>query len=332
MLPRSRVAAVLVLGLGCVLIAVGLALPALVPPERPVPLSLSESQLSLHDPEAEVGPSYLGEDADGPVTAPVTKTYAVTLGEPAEEDSASAQVGVTSLRDDVEDENAALLDAEVWSYRIDRMSGASLGEAKVADVPGTPAADSSVSGQWLSFPRDTEQQEYPVFDNLLRRDLPAHFVQTEDIGGTEVYVFRQDLEAEPVGQENPGYFRGSTSAGDDGGDAPLMRSGTREFRVEPSSGMIVSVSEDLRDFYAASGDAGGGDGADGEVELLSSFTGETPGEEREDLLSQATELGEDRPTRPWGIALTVTGAIVALGSAVVALRPQRAGRAQRPEA
>lgn len=335
MLPRSRVIAVLALGLGCILLAAGLALPALLPPDRPVPLDLSERQLTLKDDEAEIGPSYLGagdegeageeEDAEGPAgeptTAPVTKTYAVSLGEPSDDDEAAASVGVTSVRDDLDTEEGegqspeALLDAEVWSYRIDRQSGAPLGDAKVADTPGSPAEGTEISGQWLSFPRDTEQQEYPMYDNLLRRDLPAKFVQTEDVNGHEVYVFRQDLEAEPVAQNNPGYFRNDPADGKDAqGDAQLVRSGSREIRVEPTSGMIVSVNEDLRDAYVAGGE---------EIELLSSFSGATPDDARDELLDQAAELGEDRPTRQWGIALTVTGAIVALGSAVVALRPKR---------
>ncbi|MGP9722543.1 DUF3068 domain-containing protein [Corynebacterium sp. AOP40-9SA-29] len=321
MLPRSRVTAVLVLGLGCLLLVLGIALPVLVPPERPVPLELSESQLTLHDDEARVGTSYLG-NGDEAVTAPVTKTYAVSLGEPADDDAAAATVGVTAVRDDMEGGDA-LLDAEVWSYRVDRMTGASLGDAKVADTPGTPAVASEVTGQWLAFPRNTEQEEYPVFDNLLRREVPAQFVQTEDVDGSEVYVFRQDFDAEPVRQANPGYYR-STSTTADGASSSLYRNGYKEYRVEPGSGMIVSVTEDIQDVYVP--DAPTQDGEDATPELLSSFNGATPDAERDDLLRQAAELGEDRPTRGWGIVLTVTGAIVALGSAVVALRPQRAQR------
>lgn len=354
MLPRSRVVAVLALGLGCILIAVGLALPTLVPPERPVPLSLEQRQLTMEDDAAEIGPSYLvaGADADGEaaegegdqpqsVTAPVTKTYAVSLGEPADDDAAAATVGVTSVRDDLADARAgagadagssdapaaadattqnpdALLDAEVWSYRIDRHTGESLGEAKVADTPGTPAAPTEVTGQWLSFPRGTGQEDYRVFDNLLRRDLPAAFVQTEEVDGEEVFVFRQEFDNEPVAVGNPDYLRKSPAVTmadtTDGQDAQLVRSGVREFRVEPSSGMIVSVTEDLRDAYVV---------GDEEIDVLSAFTGSTPDDVRGELLGQAVELGRDRPTRQWGLALTVTGAIVALGSAVVALRPQR---------
>lgn len=326
MLPRSRVAAVLTLGLGCILLAVGIALPILVPPERPVPLELSESQLTLQDDEARIGPPYLaGEGQDKgeppqPVTAPVTKTYAVSLGEPADDESAAATVGVTSLRNDIEGDDG-LLDAEVWSYRIDRMAGLSLGDAKVADTPATPAAPTEVAGQWLAFPRDTAQEEYPVFDNLLRRDVPAQFVQTEDVNGTEVYVFRQEFDAEPVRQANPGYYR-STSTTGEGGPSSLYRNGSKEFRVEPESGMIVSVTEDIQDVYVPDGD----DADAASPELLSSFSGATPDAERDDLLVQAAELGHDRPTRGWGIVLTVTGAIVALGSAAVALRPQRVQR------
>ncbi|WP_291473148.1 DUF3068 domain-containing protein [Corynebacterium sp.] len=332
MLPKSRILSVLALGLGCILLGVGLILPRLVDADRPVPLDLGDTQLTVSDPEATIGKAYLataGENDPDVITGPVSRNVAVTLGDPADDNEAAATVGVTTMRDDMAEslgDQVGLLDAEVWTMRVDRFSGAATGDVKVADTLGTPAGEATVDGQWLKFPHHTEQSEYPFFDTLLRRALPASFDRAEEIDGHEVYVFRQEMDAEPVMEGNPNHIRltqNVTTAGEDGEPgtstvSTLHRSGTREIAVEPSSGMIVSVREDLHDYYAAD------DGT--ETGLLLDLHGETPEEERGALLSQAVEVGEDRPVRTWSLVCVVIGAIVTVAAGVVALRPQRKGR------
>ncbi len=338
MLPKSRVLAVLALGLGCVLLGAGLILPHLVDEERPVPLDLAESRLTVTDPVATIGRAYLATAGEGDpdvVTGPVSRNWAVTLGEPADGDEAAATVGVSTLRDDMAQslgDQAGLLDAEIWTMRVDRRSGAVTGDVKVADTLGTPAGEATVDGQWVKFPQDTRQGEYPFFDTLLRRALPASFDRAEELGGREVYIFRQEMDAEPVLDGNPHHPRltrtdtvPAVRDGDGRETAPasvevstLHRSGTREITVEPTSGMIVSVREDLHDYYAA---------ADGrETGLLLDLHGETPTDDRDALLDQAVAVGEDRPVRTWSLACVAIGAIVTVVAGIVALRPQRRGR------
>jgi hypothetical protein len=371
MLPKSRVIAVFALGVGCILLAAGLLLPRMVDPERPLPVSLSGTQLTVTDPEATLGDAYReaqpsaapvpepapapegapGEDdgnpeapdnpeGDGdapadapappePLRAPVTKTWALTLGEPVDDDGVAATVGETSVRNDLvqsgdggdtpTDDQRALLDASVWSMRLDRSSGVATGDVKASDQLGSPASEAQAPGQWVAFPRDTDRRTYPFFDSLLRRDLPADFDRTEEVDGHEVYVFRQTLDAEPVLQANPYYYRLSSPL-PDGRKATLTRSGSREITVEPSSGLIVGLREDLHDYYA------GPDGA--ETSLLQDFHGATPDDAVTGLLKTAVDQGKDRPSRTWGVALTVVGAIVALGSAVFGLRPTRKKRGE----
>lgn len=355
MLPKSRVFAVFALGVGCILLAVGLLLPRMVDPEKPLPMSLSGSQLTVTDPEATVGPAYLPpapaddapapegeEDRDGdapepeapappePVRAPVTKTWALNFGEPVDDDEVAATVGVTSVRNDLvatgegedaaTDDQAALLDASLWSMRLDRHDAVATGDVRASDQLGSPAAEAEAPGQWVAFPRDAGQESYPVFDSLLRRDVPAEFDRTTQIDGHEVHVYRQTLDAEPVLEANPYHYR-LTSALPDGRQATLQRSGSREITVEPTSGLIVGLREDLHDYYA------GPDGA--ETSLLQDFHGTTPDDEVSGLLDTAVDQGKDRPSRTWGVALAVAGAIVALGSAVVGLRPVRGRRTER---
>lgn len=368
MLPKSRVLAILSLGMGCLLLGVGLLLPRLIEEDRPFPLDPGESRLTVVDPAATIGKAYLagaGDKDPDVVTGSVSRNWAISFGEPADSDEAATTVGVTTMRDDMAasfGDQAALLDAEVWTLRADRRSGAVVGDVKVADSLGSPATEAAVDGQWLAFPRDTRQQEYPFFDTLLRRSVPATFDRTEETDGHEVYVFRQELIAEPVLTAHPGYARltqqvmtsaadddrethrdegadqgtdegtdedtGTEQGGEDNSDegaeaakpatvtvSTLHRSGSREISVEPSSGMIVGVREDLRDYYAA---------ADGtETGLLLDMHGDTPAENREALLEQAIAVAQERPVKAWGVVLAVIGAIVTLAGTIGALRPQR---------
>jgi hypothetical protein len=380
MLPKSPVSAVFALGVGCILLVAGLLLPRVVDPERPLPMSLSGTQLTVTDPESTLGAAYEppapapapapdsgdapapdGEDhgeppadepgdrpGDGndhgddddhgddhrndpppppePVRAPVTKTWALTLGEPVDGDEVAATVGVSSVRNDrvttgegdnpPTDDQGALLDAAVWSMQLDRHDAVATGDVKVSDRLGSPATAADVPGQWVAFPRNAGERTYPFFDSLLRRDLPADFDRTAEIDGHRVNVYRQNFEAEPVLQANP-YFYRLTSPLPDGRQATLQRSGSREITVEPSSGLIVGLREDLHDYYA------GPDGA--ETALLQDFHGQTPDDEVAGLLTTAADQGKDRPSRAWGVALAVVGAIVALGSAVIALKPASSG-------
>ena len=332
MLPKSRVLSILALGLGCILLGVGFVLPRLVDADRPVPLDLGDTQLTVSDPEATIGKAYLataGEKDPDVITGPVSRNVAVTLGDPSDRDEAAATVGVTTMRDDMAEsmgDQAGLLDAEIWTMSVDRYSGEVTGDVKVADTLGTPAGEATVDGQWLKFPENTEQTGYPFFDTLLRRAVPTSFDRSEEIDGHEVYVFRQEMDAEPVMEGNPHHMRLTQNVMTEGRDgepgkstvSTLHRSGTREITVEPSSGLIVSVREDLHDYYAAE------DGA--ETGLLLDLHGETPEEDRGALLSQAVEVGEDRPVRTWSLVCVVIGAIVTVAAGVVTLRPQRKGR------
>lgn len=344
MLPKSRIVAVLALGLGCVLLAAGILLPRMVDADRPLPLDPAPARLTVTDPAATIGKAYVagaGEKDPDTVTGPVSRNWAVTFGDPSDEDSAAATVGVSTLRDDMASsfgDQAALLDAEVWTLRMDRHTGAVTGgegDTKVADTLGTPAADATVDGNWLAFPRHTGEQDHQVFDTLLRRAVPAVFDRADEVDGHRVLVFRQEMDAEPVLTAHPRYARltqnvvtpaekdrdGKESRPASAAVSTLHRSGTREITVEPTSGMIVSVREDLRDYYAA---------ADGkETGLLLDLHGETPVEDRAALVDQAVTVGDGRPVGTWALVLTVIGAIVTVAAGVTALRPQRRGRTAR---
>lgn len=318
-----RATAVVAFLIGCTLITLGVLLPRYVASEKSVPLDLASTTLSLHDPAASVGKNYQAPGAEGPVTAPVTRQFNLGVSAPADKDTASARVGVSTARSDVDDDLQSLLDAQVWSFELDRRTGEARGQARVADTPAMPAMPARLEGAWVKFPQSTEQKTYPYFDATLRAAVPAEFTGTthrEDGKGKnpELYVFRQEIQPTNVATKYNG-LRNTINVDIDGKSerAYLTHSGWRELVVEPRTGLIVSVEEDLRDVYHT---------ADGRpVEDLLIFHGKTSEEAGQAMLQQAEKLGGDRNIKMWGIALLSVGVIMAAVSLVLAIayRPRR---------
>lgn len=317
MMSKSRIVAVFVLGLASAMIVAGLLLPRLFPEERPVPLSLQHTTFTLEDKKATVGPGYLGLDEDKPIEAPVARQFNMQLGQPATEDEATVRVGVSNARTNVDDDLESLLDAQVYSYRINRVTGEAVGEAKVADTPATPPSTVSVEGSWAKFPVDTQQQTYDYFDWTARHAYPAEFKGTErretsDGKDMEIYLFRQEIPAEKVGSRYNG-IRNSIQK--DGKQAELYHGGWREVAVEPASGMIVGIEEHIKDEYR--NEAGKA------VEPLLVFEGRTTEDNERQMLDQAEELGGKRSTQAWGRGLFWAGVVLLIGALIVALRRER---------
>ncbi|WP_296212618.1 DUF3068 domain-containing protein [uncultured Corynebacterium sp.] len=304
--------------IGVALITVGVMLPKVVSNEKAVPLDLAATTITLHDPAAEIGPNYRGPDGKKELTAPVNRQFKITLEEPATEEEASARVGVTTARTDVEDDLESLLEAQVWSFTVDRRSGEAKGGAKVSDTPATPATDGEIAGYWAKFPQGTEQRSYDYFDMTLRRALPAEFTGTRNVTTAdghehELYVFRQEIPATSVAKEYAGIRNTITVEGEDGKPqrAQLYHEGWRELTVEPASGLLVSVEEKVKDTYR---DSSGKD-----VQNLLKFHGKTPQSVTQSMLDQAMEVSGQRNTDKWGVALIVAGVIVAAASVVLVL-------------
>ncbi len=316
MLSKLRVPALLALIVGVALIVVGILLPKMVSSDRPVPLELESSTFMLVDPNATVGANYQGLDETESVQAPVARQFKISLDQPADENEASARVGVTTYRQDVKDDLEALLDAQVFSYRVDRFTGEAVGGAgKVADTPVVPSNAVPMEGYWAKFPTSTEKRTYDYFDVTLRDALPAHFDReetrtTNDGHDVPVYVFRQEIEPSSVKEQYEG-IRNEITDPESGEKAQLFHGGWREITVEPKSGLIVGVEEDVKDVYQIDGK---------EVDTLLQFHGRTDGHENQRMLEQARTIGHQRDIPKWRVALIVAGAIVAAVSLFVVLR------------
>lgn len=309
----GRPLATITLILGVALLTCGWLLPHAISSDRPVPLDLSASTLTLHDEDATVGAAYPA--SDGKTTqAPVQKQFNITLSEPADEQNAAARVGVSTSRTDVEDDAAALLNAEVWNFTVDRLSGEVKGDAQVVDTPATPPGKVEGMKIWVKFPQYMEQRDYEYFDDQIRESIPAKFTGTvnkKDSDGDEheLYVLKQDILKTKVGDHYNSMWNKTTVERDgEQVEGDLMYSGTRTMAVEPRTGLIVSLTEDLDAHY---------EDADGEkIDDLLVFDGKTTDAVESDMLDQADELGHMRDSNMWGLVLKIVGAIVTAASLI----------------
>lgn len=264
-------------------------------------------------------PAPRSTSAEGSVTAPVVRQFAITLGQPATETTASARVGITTFRSDVREDFPSLISAEVWSFRVDRETGEAIGDISIADAPATPATDVRIPGYFAKFPAGAQQRSYPFIDVTVRKAFDAAFVRSETAqlpggGSRELFIYRQDIPPTPVpatGNATP-----LEVPGPGGAPARLTHSGWRELAVDPRTGLIVGVEEDVKDAYVT---------PEGRtVSTALAFHGSTPAQQRAETLEAAEPVGSGLHLAAWRAPLLVAGGILAVICLVVAFRPQRA--------
>lgn len=346
MLSRLRILALFALLCGVVLLVAGAFLPRFLPADEPTPLDLNATTISFEDPAATVGPAYLqgreNSDSAGAESqaensangadqetggvdekakkAPVVRQFHMTQGAPADDKEASGRVGVSTRRDDVDDDLDALLDAQVFTFRVDRHTGEVVGKTgQVADTPATPPTETPMEGNWVKFPQKAEQTSYDYFDYTLRKAYPAEFVReetrTDSFGkDVKVYVYKQEIEPTKVADSYEG-FRNEIALPDDAdvtvaeGEpqvAHLYHSVQRELVVEPQTGLLVGGEEHTTDEYMAK-DA---DGKLVPVQMLLDFHGKTTSKTESRMLAQAGEMTHTTNSRTWSLALIAAGVIV----------------------
>lgn len=312
MLPRSRIVSVLLLGLGAALIVAGLALPRLLDAEPRVPLNLPDTTLRLHAEDAVT--ARMGEDGEvEEVRSPVRRQFHAEFIEPADEDTVSLRVGTSMTREGPEaaaDPLRGLVTANVWTFTVDRLTGLPTGPATLNDQPLDVREKVDMGGSWAKFPAGAGERDYPVFDEVLRGPVTAGFVAAEEREGHRVLHYRQEIAEVDVATRYQGMF---TDGVLDGRPVHLEYSGTRDWWVEPVTGLIVDLAEDL--------DARWVDESGETVAVAMDFTGEMPRGDAEAQLRQAVAVADTPAPRPWGIALAVIGAILAAVGLFGALRP-----------
>ena len=265
MLPASRVLSAIAIGIGlALLVGAGLA-PRYLHIDSRLPLDVEHTTFRLVDEETGYQHQLHWD-----------------LLEPADAESVSVRVGSSTLRESEPGEPAELVDAEVWAFDLDRISGQALSTAQLSHTLVTPAAHVDIAGQWLKFPVDAEKTNYEVFDPTLRESAPAAFQEVVTVDGVELYRYRQVIEPvnvatkyadqrntkreEVLAPEDPAPAdpapedpAAEPAEEDQSPEQPAMVPGrqlylhhaaTRDFFVHPRTGMIVDLHEDIDDYYA----------------------------------------------------------------------------------
>lgn len=245
MLPKSRIFAALLMGVGSLLLAWGLLAPHFLHFDGRMPLTLEHTTFTLRDDAAK---TRLMSDPDGRVlNAPVSRQIHIELMDPVDVNSATARVGVTTMRESQQADIDRLITASVWSYRLDRYTGMPLTAATMSDQPASPAKEVPVDALWLKFPAKAEQTTYQYFDDTLRKAVPANFEEELTIDGRKVYRYRQTIAPTNVAMSYAGPF--NTTKFKDDSRGFLFHSGTRDIFVDQHSGMVVDIHEKIDDFY-----------------------------------------------------------------------------------
>lgn len=311
MLPKSRIVAILSIGLGLAMILWAVLAPRLVHNEAKMLLDMEHSTFTLRDDQAQ---SRLL--ADGRILdVPVERQMHMEILPPADGQVATLRVGVTDSRVNQQDDLDRLISASVWSVTIDRATGEATGPASVVDQLASPTREVPVNGYWLKFPADAQQTSYDGFDVTLRDTVPAVFEESYERGGREIYVYRQDIEPTNVAQKYASFFN-TTQIGDGeegtGEQAYLFHSGTRDIHVDQVSGLVVNIEENIDDYY--------GDAEGNKLEDVLTFNGAMSDEDVDAMISQASGVSDGAVARTVnyivlavGILLTLVGALMAFG-------------------
>ncbi|GGG74199.1 DUF3068 domain-containing protein [Corynebacterium pelargi] len=318
MLPKSRIQSALAIGIGLFLVVVGVLAPVLLDKGVQLPMDLKHSTYTLRDEAAHS--RVIGKDVE--VTAPVTRQTHFEIFPAADEEHATLQVGVTNMRDSMQDEVDRLITASVWSATIDRVTGEITGPMTVTDQLGNPPREVQAEGVWMKFPSDAQQSTYQVFDPLLREALPAEFSQEEQRDGRTLYRYVQRIEPKNVALNYAAVQNTVSIPRDDKQiTAYLYHSGTREFLVDQATGLVVGLEEHIDDYYATN---------TGErVAVGMQFNGSLNEQQAEELLAETDQFPDWHIWRYicWGIAglgglLTLIGLFGAFGTGKKQDKPQ----------
>lgn len=304
MLPKSRIASALFVGLGLALVVAGLVAPKFLNGDARFPLDLENTTWTLHDPDGTVGE----ESGDGQVAdanVPLTRQLHMTVQNPANDEVAALRIGDSLLRSDKDSDFNNLVTASTWALQMDRRSGAFVAPAKLSTVMALPETDVPVDGVWLKFPSNVGQQDYQVFEPALRTTAPARFTGEVEEYGRTLYTFEQEIPATNVASLYADAQNTMTvpAAEPDGGQKQVFRhhAATRVFTVDQITGLVVGMTEKVDEFYA--------DRTGKKVRSIYSYDAEMDEE-------QTRALAEQLPAVTQRVSRSVTYAVIGVGSLI----------------
>ena len=303
MLAKSRVISIVLLGIGAALLVAGIIAPQFLHASARLPLDLTDATYTLTD---ENGAALeFSEEGTEEYTGPVTYQMHVDIQEPADAENATVSIGESTRRGHSDNDDIAdLVQAQIWNYSIDRISGEATSEAGISYQLASPMATSAVDGYWFKFPSNAEKTTYPAFDPTLRAARDAVFEEELEIDGRAVYRYRQEIKPENVATLYAGAFNTTTLETDDGGTEAgyLFHSGTRDLYVDQETGLLVGMDVNIHDYYA---DREGN--ADHDALVLQAASTD---EDRSAMLAHAAEVPRESTAHNVRLGLLISGGIL----------------------
>ena len=314
--PRSRrLLRLALLGAGIFFLVVGVLLPLYVYPRVATLPADPQTEQILKG----TGATVLMPDADAPAGATVLTGVAVTVtnfvaAAPGVESDGDG--AVWDIATQVNVDGRGMLQSRVERISIDRRSVESTnccGDRLVTNQEEPDGAEIRHEG-YYTFPFDTQKQSYQTWDVNAERAVTTEYIGESTKDGIDVYTFRRVVPLQKVGtRELPGGLFGSTEPNV---DAEAWYAGTRTYWIEPNSGDVIGLREEITQQYTANG------------QTVTAFEAKMDSvRNSDDRLDQARQAAT---FLPWlrgraSVVLVLLGVILIVAAALVG-RPLRFGR------
>ncbi|SHN46542.1 DUF3068 domain-containing protein [Cryptosporangium aurantiacum] len=252
--PRSRrLLRSVLLGLGIFLLVVGILLPLYVYPRVAVLPEDPQTEQVLKAENATV----LMADPSNPAGASVLTGVDVTatnfVSEARGVDGKGDNDAVWDIATRIEVDGRGLLQARVERLSIDRSTTESTNCCgdRLVESEEEPDGKPLRHEGYYTFPFDTQKESYQIWDVNLQRSSTAEYIGESTREGIDVYMFRKAVPLQKVGsRELPGGLFGSKELNV---DAEAWYASTRTYWIEPNSGDVVGIREEITQQYTANG-------------------------------------------------------------------------------
>ena len=280
MLPKTRLFAVLLLGMGMALVTAAATAGLFMHSDSRMQLEPARQTTTLVDDDAT-----LYDPSDGTVGKhkQVVMQQHVTITDPVSADSAAVRIGYAWLEGD--GDPAGLLDASIWSYHINRITGMQESDTVITAVPGFPPEQANFAGLTIHFPSNPDTDSLPVLDPFLRAVVPASRTGTLEEAGRTIDTWRQVVRDEVVAEHYASFNNTQTLPETDnhpGGAALRHYSSVRDLEVDRASGIIIAQKIRITQTYVPV------DGGSAVTAL--EFRASTPSAERSEMFSRAAAV------------------------------------------
>jgi hypothetical protein len=232
---RGRAVSLILIGLGAFLLAGALAVRLVLAPDF-VKLPLDQEA----EPSATgTGLTYFSLADMEQVRDDTGSVSQRVQGDPTDAE-AGDDVAVWHFGSVIESSSGDQINISEYTVCIDRKTAESVTDCDAADIEGDDQR--KPEGLTLTFPFDTQKQDYLLFNASAGQSFPAAFVEEEEIDGLTVYRFEQQIPETVVRTvEVPGELAGVPDEANV--EADFVYTNTRTLWVEPLSGVIIKAEE-----------------------------------------------------------------------------------------